>query len=78
MGAPSDTLITTARLNIGQPRRQDYEDWAKLRRASRSYIEPWEPLWPVDALSRGDWSRRLSAWSSARKAVTAPAVSVIP
>ncbi len=71
MGARSDTLITTPRLNIGPPRRQDYEDWAKLRRASRAYIEPWEPLWPSDALSRGDWGRRLSAWSAAWKAGTA-------
>ena len=65
MGAPLDTLITTPRLALLPARRQDYADWAELRRVSRDYIEPWEPSWPSDALSRRDWNRRLSAWTSA-------------
>lgn len=69
--APSDTLITTKRLVLAPARRADYTDWAALRTASRSYLEPWEPLWPHDALTRKDWNRRLSAWSDAWKAGTA-------
>lgn len=71
MGVSLDTLITTPRLVLSPARRQDYADWAKLRAASRAYIEPWEPLWPSDALSRRDWNRRLSAWTAAWKAGTA-------
>lgn len=70
-GVPLDTLITTERLVLSAARRSDYADWARLRGASRAYIEPWEPLWPVDALTRKDWHRRLSAWNAAWKAGTA-------
>lgn len=71
MGVPLDTLITTPRLVLAPARRQDYADWARLRADSRAYIEPWEPLWPSDALSRRDWNRRLSAWNDAWKGGTA-------
>lgn len=65
MGIPLDTVIVSPRLVLSAARKQDYSDWAKLRRDSRAYIEPWEPMWPPDALSRRDWNRRLSAWTSA-------------
>ncbi|MEX1252495.1 MAG: GNAT family protein [Hyphomonas sp.] len=71
MGAPLDTLISTHRLTLAPARRQDYADWARLRADSRAYIEPWEPSWPSDALSRRDWNRRLAAWTAAWKSGTA-------
>ena len=39
----------------------------KLRRASRSFLEPFEPAWPKDALSAEDWARRLKYWSKLRR-----------
>lgn len=70
-GVPLETLIVTPRLVLAPARRSDFADWARLRANSRAYLEPWEPLWPLDALSRRDWHRRLSAWTSAWKAGTA-------
>lgn len=70
-GVPSETLITSSRLVLAPARRADYADWAELRSTSRAYIEPWEPLWPRDALSKRDWSRRLGAWNKAWKAGSA-------
>lgn len=57
-----ETVLMTPRLNIRAPERSDYSDWAMGRRLSRSHLEPWEPRWPSDALSREDWARRLKAW----------------
>lgn len=71
MGVPLDTLITSPRLVLSASAKRDYADWARVREASRAYLEPWEPLWPHDALTRRDWSRRLSAWTSAWRAGTA-------
>lgn len=71
MGVPLDTLITTPRLILAPARRKDYAEWARLRAGSRDYLEPWEPLWPSDALSRRDWNRRLSAWNAAWKSGSA-------
>ena len=57
-----DVVLTSPRLLIRAPERADYSAWAGGRAASRKHLEPWEPLWPTDALSRDDWTRRLRAW----------------
>lgn len=64
---PLDTVIPAERLALMAARKSDYEEWAELRRISRAHLEPWEPSWPRDALSRKDWHRRVSAWSRAWK-----------
>src|SRR5271156_5865192 len=37
----------------------DYLSWSRLRAASRSFLEPWEPTWPDDDLTRVAFRRRL-------------------
>lgn len=44
------------------PRPSDYEPWALLRQASRAYLQPWEPTWPEDDLTRAAFKRRLSIY----------------
>lgn len=65
---PLDTVIPAERLVMMAARKSDYAEWAELREVSREWLEPWEPLWPHDALSRRDWQRRVSAWTKAWKA----------
>jgi ribosomal-protein-alanine N-acetyltransferase len=38
----------------------DFEDWRQLRSASRSFLTPWEPSWPLDDLTKASFQRRLS------------------
>lgn len=44
-------------------RNGDFVEWAALRTASRDFLQPWEPTWPADDLTRGAWRRRLSAYA---------------
>jgi len=37
----------------------DYAAWAELRAQSRAHLEPWEPLWALDELSRSAYRRRV-------------------
>lgn len=37
----------------------DFASWARLRAASRAYLEPWEPTWPEDDISQSAFRRRL-------------------
>lgn len=37
----------------------DFAAWARLRAASRSFLEPWEPTWPEDDLTQAAFRRRL-------------------
>lgn len=57
-----DTEIRSERLITRPPRNSDYSAWSSLRTGSRGQLEPFEPKWPVDALSRSDWNRRMRYW----------------
>ncbi len=37
----------------------DYASWSRLRAGSRGFLEPWEPTWPDDDLTRAAFRRRL-------------------
>jgi len=37
----------------------DFSSWSRLRAASRAFLEPWEPTWPDDDLTRAAFRRRL-------------------
>ena len=46
-------------LYLRQPLPGDYEGWSRLRAVSRAFLEPWEPVWPSDDLTRAAFRRRL-------------------
>lgn len=53
------------------PRFADWEAWAALRSESRAFLEPWEPAWPEDALSRAAFRQRLRRHAREGRAGTA-------
>lgn len=50
------------RVRLRPPRWGDYPAWAQLREQSRAFLQPWEPLWPSDDLTRTGFRRRLAAY----------------
>ena len=50
------------------PRAGDFAEWRDLRAASRAFLQPWEPTWPADDLSRAAFRRRLLAYGRDRDA----------
>ena len=48
------------------PKASDYGEWRELRAASKSFLQPWEPTWPADDLTRSAFRRRLTAYSRDR------------
>jgi ribosomal-protein-alanine N-acetyltransferase len=48
------------RVRLRPPLMIDYFSWADLRRASRPFLEPWEPQWGAEALSRRVYRARLN------------------
>ena len=45
------------------PQITDFEEWAALREASRAFLTPWEPTWPVDDLTRAAFRRRIKRYA---------------
>ena len=50
------------------PRAADFAEWRELRAQSRAFLQPWEPTWPADDLSRAAFRRRLMAYARDREA----------
>ena len=49
------------------PRASDFVAWRELRAQSRAFLQPWEPTWPVDDLSRAAFRRRLMSYARDRE-----------
>jgi ribosomal-protein-alanine N-acetyltransferase len=41
----------------------DHGEWSELRMKSREFLQPWEPTWPPDDLSKSAFRRRLAAYA---------------
>ena len=65
IGADAGTLDGGS-VSLRPPRMSDYKAWADLRAASRDFLQPWEPTWANDDLTRGAFRRRLSLYTRDR------------
>lgn len=52
-------VLKGARIYMRPPTVNDWRMWAEVRAESRAFLEPWEPTWPADALSRLSFRRRV-------------------
>ena len=41
----------------------DYVQWAQLRSSSRAFLQPWEPTWPRDDLTRSAYRQRVRRYN---------------
>ncbi len=51
--------IETDRMMLRLPQHADYRGWAALRDASAAFLQPWEPEWASDHLSRKSFTNRV-------------------
>ena len=51
--------IETERMCLRVPSHSDFRQWSGLRRASDDFLQPWEPTWAPDHLSRKSFSNRV-------------------
>ncbi len=52
-------VIETERMQLRPPRHGDFRAWVALREASREFLQPWEPRWSADHLSRRNFTNRV-------------------
>lgn len=63
MAADQDLKLDGEAVRLRPHRSSDFLDWAALRETSRDFLQPWEPTWPSDDLTRPAWRRRLAAYA---------------
>lgn len=71
MAPESGLRIEGEDVRLRPPKAADYEEWRELRAQSRAFLQPWEPTWPADDLTRAAFRRRLMAYARDREADTA-------
>lgn len=50
-------------VRLRPPRMSDFPAWSQLRAQSQPFLQPWEPEWPQDDLTRPAFRRRLAAYA---------------
>ncbi|MGZ8370158.1 MAG: GNAT family N-acetyltransferase, partial [Caulobacteraceae bacterium] len=50
-------------VRLRPPRASDFDAWSELRLSSRAFLQPWEPAWPADDLTRPAFRRRLANYA---------------
>lgn len=55
-------VIRGEQVYLRYPRIADYKQWARLRGESRDFLEPWEPSWASDELTKGAFRRRIKRY----------------
>lgn len=53
------TAVRGERVLLRAPQVSDYGPWAELRAESRAHLQPWEPTWPRDDLTKPAFKRRV-------------------
>ncbi|WP_199178457.1 GNAT family N-acetyltransferase [Acidimangrovimonas sediminis] len=51
--------LETERLTLRLPVHGDFRNWAELRGASFEFLQPWEPSWATDHLTRKAFTNRV-------------------
>lgn len=55
--------IADTDLILRPPHINDFAQWSALREESRDFLTPWEPLWPVNDLTKIGYQRRMKAYN---------------
>lgn len=63
MAEASGPVLDGQGVLLRPPRPADYVQWAELRAESRDYLQPWEPAWAEDDLTRAAFRRRLGIYA---------------
>lgn len=56
---PLPPELADARVRLRPPRFGDFRAWQELRAGSRAFLEPWEPTWEADMLTRAGYRKRV-------------------
>lgn len=61
--AETGPVLTGQGVTLRTPQMSDYPAWSALREESRDFLQPWEPTWPPDDVSRIAFRKRLKRYA---------------
>lgn len=70
-GGPVETRLDGERIYLRPPAEHDWRQFAEIRAVSRKFLQPWEPTWSADTLTRDAFLRRMRRYGTDWRADTA-------
>ena len=64
--AKDEAPLESGKVFLRAPRIDDFAEWSSLRARSRAFLEPWEPRWPDDDLTREAYRYRVRRYDADR------------
>lgn len=58
--------VDGAQVSLRYPVASDHNEWSRLRAESRAFLEPWEPSWAPDDLTRSAFRHRIRRYDADR------------
>ena len=55
---------------LRNPKKEKWKEWAELRQGSRSFLQPWEPIWPTNFLTKESYIKFINMIETALKKKT--------
>jgi ribosomal-protein-alanine N-acetyltransferase len=59
LGLRRKVRIETERMTLRPPQHADFRNWRELRQDSAEFLQPWEPTWADDHLTRKAFTNRV-------------------
>ena len=64
--------IDTERMVLRPPAHSDFRAWSDLRRQSAEFLQPWEPSWSADHLTRKGFVNRVYSLKRSLRLISKP------
>ena len=55
---------------LRKSKKQNWREWAELRQRSRNFLQPWEPKWPNNFLTKESFTRFINMAETSLKKKT--------
>lgn len=63
LSQPIGPIFETQRCFVRAPEEADFAGWTELRAISKDFLQPYEPRWPLDELTRASYRRRMRRYT---------------
>ena len=52
---------------LKKPEKKNWKEWAELRQRSRNFLQPWEPKWPSNFLTKESFNNFINIIDNSSK-----------
>ena len=67
---PKENDLFGNKVILRNPKKDNWKEWAELRQRSRNFLQPWEPKWPSNFLTKESFASFINMFEMSLKKKT--------